>query len=189
MVLAGDPQQLCASLRSPVFRWVVDRSLIVSCIASPALLPLFLSLALFYSISISLSLPLPRSLSGFARSLQERLMSLPVYDSCRPASRYFSFNESQPDISIDAVNRSESAKRSSDSVGGTVDMGTSNNSNFSSNGATTNATSSSSTTNSNNSIVHSRSNSNTGSLVTSFHEAASALDQNSSGTFLTKNYR
>jgi hypothetical protein len=67
MVLAGDPQQLCASLRSPVFRWVVGRSLIVSCIASPALLPLFLSLALFYSISISLSLPifLPHPLQLF----------------------------------------------------------------------------------------------------------------------------
>ena len=151
-----------------------------------------LSHLIFPALKPSLCLSLTPSLSGFARSLQERLMSLPVYDSCRPASRYFSFNESQPDISIDAVNRSESAaKRSADSVAGGVDMGnnSNNSSNFSSNGATTNATSSNSTTNSNNSIVHSRSNSNTGSLVSSFHEAATALDQNSSGTFLTKNYR
>ena len=52
MVLAGDPQQLGASSRSPVF-----------------------------------------SLGGFARSLQERLMGLSIYDGCRPSSLFFSFNQ------------------------------------------------------------------------------------------------
>ena len=54
MVLAGDPQQLSASSRSPIF-----------------------------------------SLGGFARSLQERLMGLPLYDCCRPKSTFFSFSEAQ----------------------------------------------------------------------------------------------
>ena len=31
-------------------------------------------------------------------------MSLPVYDSCRPSSKYFAFNERQPDTSIQAIN-------------------------------------------------------------------------------------
>ena len=129
-------------------------------------LPSFLvpsSLPSFFSSFLYLQFHSSFSLGGFAKSLQERLMSLPVYDSCRPSSRYFSFNEKQPDSSITAINKNMENMEN-------ISFNHRNNNTFSHdhlNGFNTN----------NNSNINEHT------------VQGPSADENSFGVFLTKNYR
>ena len=130
---------------------------------------------------------LQHSLSGFARSLQERLMSLPVYDGCRPSSRYFSYNENQPDVSIEEVHRNSNSNSHSNnynSRGVTAPSGLS----ITSAAAQSNSGINTSVNSSTGTSCGSSSN-GSGSGNGSINESADTPDDCSVGVFLSKNYR
>ena len=140
-------------------------------------------------MSVSVMRFLYYSLSGFARSLQERLMSLPVYDGCRPSSRYFSYNENQPDVSIEEVHRnSNNNSNSNNSRGVTAPSGLS----ITSAAAQSNSGINTSVNSSTGTSCGSSSNgsgSGSGSGNGSINESADTPDDCSVGVFLSKNYR
>jgi hypothetical protein len=149
----------------------------------------------FHNLSFSNPVPVPiyvlthslsYSLSGFARSLQERLMSLPVYDGCRPSSRYFSYNENQPDISIEEVHKHSSSSSSSYRVAAPSGMSVTSATAYSSSGINTTMNSSAGS-----SCGSSSNGSGNGSITETVRitEGAEVSDDSSVGVFLSKNYR
>lgn len=122
---------------------------------------------------------LKNSLSGFARSLQERLMSLPVYDGCRPSSRYFSYNENQPEVSIEEVHRNNNSNNSR-GVAAPSGLSITSAAAQSNSGINTSVNSSTGT---------SCGSSSNGSGNGSINESADTPDDCSVGVFLSKNYR
>jgi hypothetical protein len=115
-------------------------------------------------------------------------MSLPVYDGCRPSSRYFSYNENQPDISIDEVHKNSNSSSSSSSSrvaapsGMSVTSATAN----SSGGINTTLNSSAGSN-----CGSSSNGSGNGSIseTVNITEGAETSDDSSVGVFLSKNYR
>jgi hypothetical protein len=109
-------------------------------------------------------------------------MSLPVYDGCRPSSRYFSYNENQPDISIEEVHKHGNNSR----VAAPSDLSVTSATAYSSNGINTTMNSSAGS-----SCGSSSNGSGNGSIseTVSITEGAETPDDSSVGVFLSKNYR
>ena len=104
-------------------------------------------------------------------------MSLPVYDSCRPSSRYFSFNEKQPDSSIIAINKVNMENLEH------MDMNLRNHNND---------TSRENYNKNSNTFSPDRLNdfnTNNNSYINEHAVQGPTADENSFGVFLTKNYR
>lgn len=112
-------------------------------------------------------------------------MSLPVYDGCRPSSRYFSYNENQPDISIEEVNKNSNSSSSS-RVAAPSGMSITSATAYSSGGINTTMNS-----NTGSSCGSSSNGSGNGSIIETVNitEGAEASDDSSVGVFLSKNYR
>jgi hypothetical protein len=115
-------------------------------------------------------------------------MSLPVYDGCRPSSRYFSYNENQPDISIEEVHKNSNNNNTSSSsrVAAPSGISVTSATAYSSGGINTTMNSSAGS-----SCGSSSNGSGNGSITetVSITEGAEASDDSSVGVFLSKNYR
>ena len=108
-------------------------------------------------------------------------MSLPVYDGCRPSSRYFSYNENQPDVSIEEVHRNNNSNNyNSRGVAAPSGLSITSAAAQSNSGINTSVNSSTGT---------SCGSSSNGSGNGSINESADTPDDCSVGVFLSKNYR
>lgn len=113
-------------------------------------------------------------------------MSLPVYDGCRPSSRYFSYNENQPDISIEEVHKHSNS--SSSRVAAPSGMSVTSATAYSSSGINTTMNSGAGSSCGSSSNGSGNGNGSISEPV-SITEGAETSDDSSVGVFLSKNYR
>ena len=126
-------------------------------------------------------------------------MSLPIYDSCRPSSRYFSFNEKQPDSSILAINKNMESLRMTASPKNNLNqknhsINESHENHDRINGSFNLEHINGHNTGFNNIInsninININSNNSSSSSSNDYSMSGSSSDESSYGVFLTKNYR